>query len=145
MGMGMELQVVSMIAVLASSQQQRKAFELEAQSYKEQADLAKIQAGQQEAERNRKLRIQLAALGTAMSSQGVALGTSPSVSALEKDEIQIAKNDIASIRLMGMSSRRKFELSAAGSQAGASATRMGGFAKAAGGVYSTFYKPTGTA
>ena len=143
--MGMGLQVVGIIAGLAAAQQQRKAYELEAQSYKEQADLSKIQAGQQEAERNRKLRIQLAALGTAMSSQGVALGTSPSVLALETDEIQVAKNDIASIRLMGMSTRRKFELSAAGSKAGASAATMGGFAKAAGGVYSTFYKPVGTA
>ena len=131
--MGMGLQVVGIIAGLAAAQQQRKAYELEAQSYKEQADLAKIQAGQQEIERNRKLRIQLA-----------ALGTSPSVLALETDEIQVAKNDIASIRLMGMSTRRKFELSAAGSKAGASAATMGGFAKAAGGVYSTFYKPVGT-
>ena len=98
--MGMGLQVVGIIAGLAAAQQQRKAYELEAQSYKEQADLAKIQAGQQEIERNRKLRIQLAALGTAMSSQGVALGTSPSVLALETDEIQVAKNDIASIRLL---------------------------------------------
>jgi len=145
MGMSVGLQVIGLVAGFAAAQQQRKAYELEAQSYKEQADLAKIQAGQQEIERNRKLRIQLAALGTAMSSQGVALGTSPSVLALETDEIQVAKNDIASIRLMGMSTRRKFELSAAGSKAGASAATMGGFAKAAGGVYDTFYKPVGTA
>jgi len=137
--MGMGLQVVGIIAGLAAAQQQRKAYELEAQSYKEQADLAKIQAGQQEIERNRKLRIQLAALGTAMSSQGVALGTSPSVLSLGTDEIQVAKNDIASIRLMGMSTRRKFELSAAGSKAGASAATMGGFAKAAGGIYDLKY------
>ena len=38
-----------------------------------------------------------------MSSQGVALGTSQSVTALRNDEERLAKKDINAIRLMGMS------------------------------------------
>lgn len=134
--MGVEMQIVSLLAGFAAAQQQRQAYELEAQSYREQAELAKIEAGQQEVERNRRLRLQLAALGTAMSAQGVALGTSPSTLALAEDEVRLAASDIDSIRLMGMSNRRKFELSAAGSSAAGRATTMSAFAKTAGGIYS---------
>ena len=136
MGVGVGLQAVGVLAGLAAMQQQKKAYELEAQAYKEQADMAEIQADQQEVQRNRQLRIQLASLGTSMSSQGVALGTSSSVGALKDDEIKMAKADISSIRLMGYSSRRKYELSAAGSSAAGKATVLGGFSKTASQVYS---------
>lgn len=134
--MGVQMQIASLFMGFMAAQQARKAHELEAQSYREQADMAKIEAGQKEIERNRKLRIQLAALGTSMSAQGVALGTSQSVSALATDETRIAKQDVDTIRLMGQSERRKFALSAAGSDAAASAATMGGFAKTLGGLYS---------
>jgi len=133
--MGMGLQVVGIIAGLAAAQQQRKAYELEAQSYKEQADLAKIQAGQQEIERNRKLRMQLAALSTSMSGQGTSLGTSASTEALRRDEEALAKADVNSIRLMGQVERRKYSLSAASSRASGQAATISGFSKAMGGIY----------
>ena len=47
----------------------------------------------------------------------------------------MAKVDIDKIKLMGMANRRKYELGAAGAKASASATRIGGFAKAAAGAY----------
>lgn len=134
--MGVEMQVAGAVLGAMASQKQAKAYEMEAQAYQEQAELASLQAQQQEAERNRMLRTQLASLGTSMSSQGVSLGTSASVSALRDDEIKMAKNDISSIKLMGMSNRRKYEISSAGSRASASAVRLGGFAKTGSQLYS---------
>lgn len=134
--MGVQMQIASAIIGLAAVRQQKAAYDMEADAYKEQAEMATLQGDQQEAERNRQLRRQLASLGTSMSSQGVALGTSPSVSALRNDEIEIAKADINNIRLMGQSSRRKYEISAAGSQAAGKAVVLGGAAKTAGAAYS---------
>jgi len=135
MGAGIALQAVGVGLGLMAMQQQRKSYEMEAASYREQAEMNKIEALQQENERNRQLRIQLAALGTSMSAQGVALGTSASVSAIEEDEKQLARSDIESIRLMGMSQRRRYGLSAAGSRAAGRGALYGGLASAAGGIY----------
>ena len=129
--MGVGLQVASLVMTMKAANMQKSAYEMEARSYEEQKEMAKIQASQQENERNRKLRLQLASLGTSMSSQGVALGTSASVLALADDEKKIAKNDIGAIRLMGLSNRRRYEVGAAGR-----AAQLGGFAKTVGGVYS---------
>ena len=134
--MGMGLQVAGLMLSLQAAQMQKQAYEAEAQAQEEQAEMAKIQSAQQEVERNRRLRAQLASLGTSMSSQGVALGTSASVLALADDEKKIAKEDIASIRLMGMSNRSRYEVGAAGSRAAGRAAQLGGFAKTIGGAYS---------
>ena len=93
--MGMGLQVAGLM-LNCRAQMQKQAYEAEAQAQEEQAEMAKIQAAQQEVERNRRLRAQLASLGTNMSAQGVALGTSASVLALADDE-KDSKEDIASI------------------------------------------------
>jgi len=130
--MGVEMQLAGAVLGLMSAQRQAKAYKMEAAAYRDNANMAKIQAAQQEDQRQAQLRRQLAALGTSMSAQGIALGTSPSVTALRRDELRIAKNDIASIRLMGMSNRRRYEISASGKDLAAGATTiggMGGFAK----------------
>ena len=127
MGVGVGLQAAGAVIGLMAAQQQAKAYEMQAEQYQEQADMAKIQADQEESQRREALRRQLASLGTSMSAQGVALGTSQSVSALRDDEIKMANADISSIRLMGMSNRRRYQLSAVGAQAGARATKLGGF------------------
>ena len=133
--MGVEMQIASAAVGFLAAKQQKAVYQMEADAYREQADMAKIQAGQQETERNRKLRMQLASLGTSMSAQGVAVGTSASTSALIRDEKDIAAADISSIRLMGMSNRRKYELSAAGSDASAKATTLKAFGSAATSAY----------
>ena len=133
--MGVELQVASLVLGLAGANQAKKAYELEAQSYQEQKDLSEIQSGQQERDRLRMLRMQLASLGTSMSSQGVALGTSASTLALEKDEINIANRDIDAIKLMGMSNQRRFSLSARGSKMAAKGAIIAGFSKATSSIY----------
>lgn len=129
--MGVQMQIASVALTMLAAREQKKAYEIEAQAYEEQASAAKIQAGQQETERNRQLRRQLASLGTSMSAQGVAIGTSPSVGALADDEVRMAKADIDSIRFMGSTARRKFQLSAAGSRQAGRAAIIGGFAKSA--------------
>lgn len=134
--MGVQMQLVGLGLSLMAAQKQKKAYELEARAYEEQAKSAKLQADQQEVQRNLQLRRQLASLGTSMSSQGIALGTSTSVSTLRDDEIKMASDDIRSIRLMGESNRRKYEISAAGSRTAGKATMLGGFAKSATQLYS---------
>ena len=132
--MGVGLQVASLFVGLQAAQMQKQAYEAQAAAYEEQKEMAKIEAAQQESSRRDVLRRQLASLGTSMSSQGVALGTSPSVLALADDEKKLAKQDIANIRLMGMSNRRKYELSASGARAAGSSAQMSGFAKTATGA-----------
>lgn len=139
MGAAVALQAAGLGLTFMSMQQQRKSYEMEAASYREQAEMNKIEALQQENERNAQLRRQLAALGTSMSAQGVALGTSASVSALEEDERRMAASDISSIRLMGMSQRRKYGLSAAGAKAGGKAALYSGATQIAGGIYDMKY------
>ncbi len=129
------MQIASAAVGLLAARQQKAVHEMEASAYQEQATMAKIQAGQQETERNRKLRMQLASLGTSMSAQGVAIGTSASTSALIRDEKDIAAADISSIRLMGMSNRRKYELSGAGSKAAGKATTLKALGSAATSAY----------
>jgi hypothetical protein len=132
--MGVGLQVAGLMMSMKAANMQKSAYEMEARSYEEQKEMAKIEAGQQEEARRLLLRKQLASLGTSMSSQGVALGTSPSVLALGDDEKKLANQDIANIRLMGLANRRKYELSAAGSRAAGKAAVLGGFAKTAAGA-----------
>ena len=133
--MGMGLQVAGLFVGLQAAKTQARVYEAQAAAYNEQKEMAKIEASQMEAERRDLLRRQLASLGTSMSSQGVALGTSPSVLALADDEKRMAKVDIGKIKLMGMANRRKYELGATGAKASASATRLAGFTKAAAGAY----------
>ena len=129
--MGVGLQVAGVFAGLQAAKAQARVYEAQAAAYNEQKEMAKIESSQMEAERRDLLRRQLASLGTSMSAQGVAIGTSPSVLALADDEKKMAKVDIDKIKLMGMANRRKYELGAA-AKASASATRIGGFAAAAG-------------
>lgn len=135
--MGVEMAIAGALIGLAGARQQKAVYEMEAKAYEEQADMAKIQARQQESERRSQLRKQLASLGTSMSSQGVALTPNQgSVGAIKKAEVDIAKADISSIKLMGMSNRRKYEISAAGSKAAGKATMTTAIGRAAGQGYS---------
>lgn len=135
MGMAVGLQAVSAGLGFMGAVQAKKAYELEAQSYREQKDLAEIDSYQQENQRLRTLRMQLASLGTSMSAQGIALGTSPSTLALERDEITIANRDIDRIRLMGKGVSRRYSLSAKGSGYAAKGALISGFAKGASDIY----------
>lgn len=130
--MGVEMQVAAAGLSLLGGQSARKTYEASAAANKEQADMAGIQADQQIELSNDRLRKQLASLGSSMSAQGVAIGTSQSVQALGLDEKNINKKNIANIKLMGLSNRRKYQLGAAGQTAAgkaATVTSFGNFAK----------------
>jgi len=134
--MGVQMQIASAALGLLAAKQSSDVAKMEAQSYKEQAELSKIQTEEKVADRNMQLRRQLASLGVSMTASGVALGTSASVGAIRNAEIDIAKKDIASTKLMGMSNRRKYEISATGKMAESRAITIGAVGKAAGQAYS---------
>lgn len=129
------MQVAGALLGLAAAKQSSDIAKMESQSYKEQADLAELQASEKVADRQMQLRRQLASLGVSMTASGVALGTSASVGAIQKAEVDIAKKDIASTKLMGMSNRRKYEISSAGKMAESRAIKIGAVGKAAGQAY----------
>lgn len=135
MGMAVGLQAASVFVGLQAARAQSKAYKMEAAAYEEEKKMAQLEGMQAEEARRQQLRQQLASLGTSMSSQGVALGTSPSVDALERDEMKTAKADISRIKLMGSANRRKYDISAAGSKAQAKATTLAGYSSAAAGAY----------
>ena len=135
--MGVAAQVAAIGLTIASASQARAAYKMEEEAYKEKAELAKLQADQDEIARNNQLRMQLAALGTSASARGIEGGpTSASISAAEGREKDIAKRDIANIKLMGMTTRRNYQISAAGSKAAGKAAYLGSLAQGAGMAYS---------
>ena len=138
--MGVQLQLVSLGLGLMAAKQQQAAYKIQAEQYRQQAKDAKLQADQQEIQREDQLRRTLAALGVSGASRGVSVA-SPSQAALRKDELRMAANDISSIKLMGASNRRKFEIGAASSEAGGKAVMLGAGAKAATQAYQIMNPP----
>ncbi len=92
--------------------------------------MAKIEADQKMVQRDLQLRRQLASLGASMAAQGVAVGTSGSMSALDYGERQLAKADMKSIKLMGLGRRRQLLTSAASSKTKARAAVIRGYGQA---------------
>jgi len=83
--MGVGFQVAAVGLTLAGASQAKAAYKMEEEAYKEKADLAKLQADQDEVARNNQLRYQLAALGTSSASRGIEGGpSSASTSALAR-------------------------------------------------------------
>lgn len=118
------------LASLSGAQMEKNAYKLEAQSYEEQAAMAKIEADQKMVQRDLQLRRQLASLGASMAAQGVAIGTSGSMSALDYGERQLAKADMRSIKLMGLGRRRQLLTSAASSKTKGRAAVIRGYGQA---------------
>lgn len=128
--------VASTAVTVAGSMQQasylRAQAELEAQQRQENADLAKIEAQQQEAERLRTLRrTEKQQLAT-----GAALGFDPTLSrsffAITRDTREIAERDISNIRLNGLVTQGRELLAADAARlsgkAGAAAAQTKAFA-----------------
>lgn len=134
--MGVQMQIAGAVLGLMAAKQQSDIAKMESDSYKEQAQMAMIKAKQDEAERNQQLRRQLASLGTSVTASGIAIGTSASFGAIAGSEKEIARKDINNIRLMGESTRRKYEIGASGKRAAGRAMMLSGLSKAAGAAYS---------
>jgi len=129
--MGVEMQVASAFVGLMAANKAKSAYEMEAQSYEEARKMESIKTSQQVVERDRRLRAQLASLDSSMAAQGITIGTSASISALENDEKKLASADISSIKLMGASNRRKYGLSAQSSKIKGESAVLGSYAKTA--------------
>ena len=142
--MGVQMQIAGAVLGVLAAKQQSDISKMEAQAYKEKADLASLKAQQDEDARRMQLRRQLASLGVSMTASGVAIGTSASMDAIAAGERDIARKDINNIKLMGQSTRRNYQISAVGSQAAGKAIMLGGLAKGAGAAYSIGKGPTDT-
>jgi len=142
MGVGVGLQAAALGASLYAAKMQKDVYAAEAQAAEENAKMAEIQSNQEQIERMRMLRMQLASLKTLNSSQGVALGTSASTSALIDNEERMANADISALKLMGQSNRRKYQLTADSSRTAGRATMVSALAGTATGAYDIYKGPT---
>lgn len=131
--MGAEAQIAGAVLNMMASNAEADVHQQKAREYEEAKKDSEIEDLQKEEQREIDLARQLASLSSSMSSGGVvAVGAGGSVGALSRDEVKMAKKDISSIKLMGLSKRRKFGISADASRSAAKATRIGGFAKSVG-------------
>ena len=139
--MGQAAMFISVASTLVGAKMQRDAYEMEAQQNEEQANMAQIEAEQQtNARRNQLLQV-MSALNVSESSRGVTVAQGGSGSALRENEQTLAKADLSSIKLMGLSKKRQFRLGASQSRLGGKAAVISGVASA-GGEYATYREKT---
>jgi len=119
MGNPAVMMAISVGTQLVGAKLQKDAYEAEVQSNAEQAEMAKIEADQQENVRRNDLLQIMSALNVSEAGRGLTVSSGGTGSALRESEKKFADADISSIKLMGLSNRRKFTL------AGTSAKRSG--------------------
>ena len=124
MGQGM-MMAFSIGSTLLAAKMQRDAYEIEAQQNEENAEMAKMQADQQENSRRSQLLQIMSALNVSESSRGLSIGTGGSSKALRENEINLAKADLSSIKLMGLSKARQFKMGASASRTSGKAAMLG--------------------
>lgn len=122
-------QAVGLALAFKGMQYQKAAADAEAQSAREQGELANIQTQQQTVERGRDLARQLASLSSQFSGSGLS-GGGATVANFQRTEGKSAMDDISSIKVMGNAQRRKFQLSGYSSKMGGKAAQMEFGAKA---------------
>jgi len=83
----------------------------------------------------------MSALNVSESSRGLSIGVGGSSKALRENETNIAKADLNSIKLMGLSNSRKFRIGASQSRLSGKASVLSGLASA-GGEYGTYRERT---
>tara|TARA_B100001250_G_C19799600_1_gene790363 strand:- start:1354 stop:1794 length:441 start_codon:yes stop_codon:yes gene_type:complete len=126
MGNPAVMMAISVGTTLYSAKLKKDAYEAEAQANAEQADMAKIEADQQENSRRNQLLGIMSALNVSESSRGLSVGQGGTSSALKESEKKFADADISSIKLMGLSNRRKFTLAGASAKKSGKAALIGG-------------------
>jgi len=103
---------VSAVSSIQAGRYAKAAAEAEAQQYKEQQEMAKIQALEDAAAREAEMnRINSANLALA-ASKGYEPWESASFLALREENIEESQWDIAGVRLMGLANVRKYGLGA---------------------------------
>tara|TARA_X000001382_G_C3169667_1_gene179050 strand:- start:848 stop:1294 length:447 start_codon:yes stop_codon:yes gene_type:complete len=130
MGNPAVMMAISVGSTLMSAKLQRDAYEAEAEANEEQAQMAGIEADQQENARRNQLLGILSALNVSESSRGLSIGQGGSSSALKENEKKFADADISSIKLMGLSKKRQFRLSADSARLSGKASIVSGLTSA---------------
>lgn len=103
--------VGQMGASAAASRQAQTAAAFQAQSAREAADMARLQAADEENRRNKQLETVLATNQAWAARAGLAIH-SPSFAAIQQDSSTMAAEDIANIRLMGRARERQYDTQA---------------------------------
>lgn len=137
---GTEVLIASLVvsagtAVYTGIQAQGQAEIMEAQ-YREQQDLAKLQAIQEANDRRERLRMILASQAAVAASSGIQLDASRSFLAAKAAEIEAADRDVRNIQIFGASQSRQLGIAAEGAAASGRASMFGGFLKAGGSLLS---------
>ena len=140
MGQG-AMMAVSVGTTLLSAKMQKDAYEMEAQQNEEQAEMAKIEADQQANVRRNQLLQMLSSLNVSESSRGLDIGSGGTSSALRGSEKKMADADLSSIKLMGLSKRRQFQLGAKQSKLSGKGALISGLGDA-GGEYMSYRERT---
>ena len=142
--MGATASIVSAGVALASANQQRKAYQMQAAQYGEQLELSKLQADADVLARQNNLFYQIASLNASTAGSGGVVGNyGDSSDAFGTNERKLAANDIRNIKIMGYSTQRQFGLSQAMARSSAQSAMLGGLSSAAGTIGATAIKTPG--
>ena len=121
---------VAAIMSLAAAKQSQKAYAAEAQAQMEQAEMAQIEADQQAINRTAQLNEQLASISASSAGGGVSVGSSSMIN-IKRRESKLTSQDVSSIKFMGSTKRRNYQLGAKGSKNKGKAAMYKGYADAA--------------
>lgn len=128
--MGWQMQAVAAVGSLMAAKASADAYANDAQSAYEASQMAKVEAQDQELDRMAQLRDQLSTLDSDFAGRGVSVGTSQTVGNFRRAEKKFADKDIKSIRLMGQSKQRQYNLKASSSKKLGKVAYLSGVAKA---------------
>lgn len=141
--MGATASIVSAAVTLKAAQQQKAAYEIQAQQYDEMAKTERIAMQGEELQRERNLFAQLASLKASGASRNINVG-SGTMKNLATNERQFALRDISNIRMLGYNKINTYGLSAQSNRLSGSAAMTAGFAGAVGTIGQGVMKSTPT-
>lgn len=139
--MGATASIVSAAVTLKAAQQQKAAYEIQAQQYDEMAKTERIAMQGEELQRERNLFAQLASLKASGASRNINVG-SGTMRNLATNERQFALRDIGNIRMLGYNKINTYGLSAQSNRLSGRAAMTAGFAGAAGTIGQGVMKST---
>jgi len=141
--MGATASIVSAAVTLKAAQQQKAAYEIQAQQYDEMAKTERIAMQGEELQRERNLFAQLASLKASGASRNINVG-SGTMKNLATNERQFALRDIGNIRMLGYNKINTYGLSAQSARMSGSAAMTAGVAGAVGTISQGIMKSTPT-
>ncbi len=128
---GSGLATLGAVSALAGGFRGAQAAEFEAAQFREEMEIARVAAEQEEVQRRRQLRATLAAQTAIRAGRGVELFGSGSFEAIRKRTIEEAEEDITTAKLNALSRSRRFSLAAAEAESRGQSAILGGVGTAA--------------